>query len=87
MKVTMEFIPTMICRGCGKKVTKGLTGFLHYYFHDEKCLGNYLDKYYGKDKWMFFDPRNKFDVDYFYYYAPKNEDMGIIYPFETIPTV
>ena len=40
-----------ICQTCGKKVTEGMTDEC-YYWHEGKCFESWMDKTYGKHRWM-----------------------------------
>ncbi len=52
MKMEREF-DMRICEICGKKVTDGMTNDCgDFYVHEGKCFEKYMDKVYGKHKWM-----------------------------------
>ncbi len=42
-----------ICTTCGKCITAGMTnGEGDFYTHEGKCFTKYMNKTYGKHKWM-----------------------------------
>ena len=52
MKMEREF-DMRICEICGKKVIAGMTNdCVDFYVHEGKCFEKYMDKTYGKHKWM-----------------------------------
>ena len=42
-----------ICETCGQKVEAGMTNeYSSFYTHEGKCFTKYMNKTYGKHKWM-----------------------------------
>jgi len=43
------------CEMCGKKMTAGMTNGIDFYCHEGKCFRKYMNKMYGKYRWMALD--------------------------------
>lgn len=60
-----------ICITCGKEVTAGMTNdFGDFYAHEGKCFNKYMNKVYGKHKWMGIE--NEDECGGFYLVAENN---------------
>ena len=73
-----------ICSTCGKQVTEGMTmDGGEFYAHEGKCFNKYMNKTYGKHKWMALGGTKMDSYGGYYIYAADNEDgfegTGIYY--------
>ena len=73
-----------LCATCGERLRAGMTNdYGDFYTHEGKCFTKYMNKVYGKHKWMEKGDGNPGEHGGFYLYSSDVvggcEDTGIYY--------
>jgi len=63
-----------ICAVCGKKVHEGMTNNDYTFYCHEECFEKFMDKEYGKHKWMVLG--NDEQDEYGGYYITTSDVVG-----------
>ena len=63
-----------ICEICGKPVTAGMTDEVGSFYCHEECFEEYMDKTYGKHRWM--ELGNGEEDEYGGYYIVTSDVVG-----------
>lgn len=75
----------VICKMCGKSIKCGCmtNGYGDWYTHEGKCFEKYMDKTYGKHKWMEIGNGEQDEYGGYYLVSAENvngyEGTGIYY--------